>query len=144
MQPGLTYHIYTHANGSENLFRNDENFRYFLKRYKEFIPGVADTLAYCLMPNHLHLLVCVKDEKELAAFFKNKNLLKEVKDLSGLIGADKKDLTGLGRNNKDQQDLPYKISSATKRVYNLLRLYKTKTSEVFLPRSKDLRGLNKK
>jgi hypothetical protein len=36
MLPGRTYHLYTHANGSENLFRCDENFRYFLKRYKEF------------------------------------------------------------------------------------------------------------
>jgi hypothetical protein len=36
MLPGRTYHLYTHANGSENLFRSDENFRYFLKRYKEF------------------------------------------------------------------------------------------------------------
>jgi hypothetical protein len=36
MLPGRTYHLYTHANGSENLFRCDENFRYFLRRYKEF------------------------------------------------------------------------------------------------------------
>jgi len=34
--PGRTYHLYTHAIGSENLFRSDQNFRYFLKRYKEF------------------------------------------------------------------------------------------------------------
>ncbi|MCA6373339.1 MAG: hypothetical protein IM631_18390 [Cytophagales bacterium] len=36
MLPGRTYHLYTHANGSENLFLSDENFGYFLKRYKEF------------------------------------------------------------------------------------------------------------
>ena len=36
MSPGRTYHLYPHTNGSENLFRSDENFRYFLKRYKEF------------------------------------------------------------------------------------------------------------
>ena len=36
MLPGRTYHLYTHANGSENLFRSDESFRYFLGRYKEF------------------------------------------------------------------------------------------------------------
>ena len=36
MAPNRLYHLYTHANGSENLFRSDENFRYFLKRYKEF------------------------------------------------------------------------------------------------------------
>jgi REP element-mobilizing transposase RayT len=65
MEPSKTYHLYTHANGSENLFRSNENFRYFLKRYASFIPSVADTLAYCLMPNHLHLLVRIKSEQEI-------------------------------------------------------------------------------
>ena len=83
MEAGKTYHIYTHANGSENLFQTDENFRYFLKRYQEYIPPVADTLAWCLMPNHLHLLVQIKNEKDLA------------KDLTGLAGESKKDLSGL-------------------------------------------------
>lgn len=87
MEPGKTYHLYTHANGSENIFRNDENFRYFLKRYCEFIPNIAYTLAYCLMPNHLHLLVRMKDEKELIEYFKIKyptQNLTGLEDLSGL------------------------------------------------------------
>jgi putative transposase len=66
------YHIYTHANGNENLFRNDENYRYFLKRYQEFISPVATTYAWCLMPNHLHLLVKVKSEKEVHTIFSTK------------------------------------------------------------------------
>lgn len=65
MEPGKYYHVYTHANGSENLFREEENFRYFLQRYQDFIPPVANTLAYCLMPNHLHLLVQIKNENSL-------------------------------------------------------------------------------
>jgi hypothetical protein len=36
MAPKMLYHLYTHTNGSENLFRRDKNFRYFLKRYIEF------------------------------------------------------------------------------------------------------------
>ena len=43
MHPELTYHLYTHANGFENLFQSAENYRYFLKRYEHFIPAVADT-----------------------------------------------------------------------------------------------------
>lgn len=95
MESSKSYHLYTHANGSENLFRNAENYRYFLKRYEEFIPLVVDTLAYCLMPNHLHLLVRVKSETELKSFFKNK--VEKGKDLTGLPGADKQDLSGLDR-----------------------------------------------
>jgi REP element-mobilizing transposase RayT len=69
MEPSKTYHLYTHANGFENLFRTNENYRYFLERYQHFIPSIADTLAYCLMPNHLHFLVRIKGEKEIRAAY---------------------------------------------------------------------------
>lgn len=91
MQPGKYYHIYTHANGSENLFRTDENYRYFLKRYETFTAGLADTLVWCLMPNHLHMLVRVKSEAGLMEFFKNKL----AKDLTGLVDESKGDPSGL-------------------------------------------------
>jgi putative transposase len=57
MEPGQLYHIYSHANGSENFFRSTENYQYFLKQYQKHILHVADTLVYCLMPNHFHFLV---------------------------------------------------------------------------------------
>lgn len=91
MEPSKSYHVYTHANGFENLFRSEENYRYFLSRYAYFIPSVADTLAYCLMPNHLHLLVRIKNETELTNYFKTKN-----RDLTGLV-SESKDLSGLER-----------------------------------------------
>ena len=69
MQPGTQYHIYNHANGFENLFRSDENYRYFLRRYEHFITPVADTFVYCLMPNHIHFLVRIKTEAEIESTF---------------------------------------------------------------------------
>ncbi len=57
LEAGNTYHIWTHANGSENLFRSDENYRYFLEKYIHYISPVAKTYAYNLMPNHLHFLI---------------------------------------------------------------------------------------
>ncbi len=65
LQPSHYYHIYNHANGSENLFRTDENFRYFLHKYYYYIHPIADTCCYCLMPNHFHLLVQIKSVEEL-------------------------------------------------------------------------------
>lgn len=65
MDPNSYYHVYTHANGNENLFRSKENYRFFLKRYNHFISPIADTMAYCLMPNHLHLLIQIKSENSL-------------------------------------------------------------------------------
>lgn len=65
LEPERAYHIWTHANGSENLFRTDENYRYFLEKYTQHIYPIAKTYAYCLMPNHLHLMVEIRKEKAL-------------------------------------------------------------------------------
>lgn len=86
MEPGKYYHIYTHANGSENLFREEENYRYFLQRFESFIPPIAHTLAYCLMPNHLHLLVQIKNENALIESLKELKKKSRTSDLSGLDG----------------------------------------------------------
>lgn len=93
MEPGKYYHIYTHANGSENLFREEENYRYFLQRFGSFIPPVAHTLAYCLMPNHLHLLVQIKNESSLAEALKAIKEKKKSKDPTDLTGFE--NLSGL-------------------------------------------------
>jgi len=61
MQAETFYHIYNHANGNENLFRTEDNYFYFLKRYAFFLEPVADTYAYCLMPNHFHFLIRTKE-----------------------------------------------------------------------------------
>jgi hypothetical protein len=40
------------ANGEEDIFREEDNYRYFLEKYQKYIVPVADTLAYRLMTNH--------------------------------------------------------------------------------------------
>jgi len=66
MEPGQTYHIFNHANGSENIFREEENYRFFLHQYTKYLGEVVDTYAFCLMPNHFHLLVGVRRYLDLA------------------------------------------------------------------------------
>jgi REP element-mobilizing transposase RayT len=65
METGQSYHIYKHANGSENLFREEENYRFFLQQFQKHLLGVVDPYAYCLMPNHFHFLVRIKGSSEL-------------------------------------------------------------------------------
>ncbi len=84
--PGETYHVYNHANGDDNIFREEDNYRYFLEKYKKYISPVADTLAYCLMKNHFHLMVRIKEEESLINFFDVKNPdLTGFQNLSGLV-----------------------------------------------------------
>ena len=67
--PGGLYHVFNRANGSESLFRTNDNFRFFLHKYKAHISPVADTLAWCLLPNHYHFLVRVKSVGQLKEFY---------------------------------------------------------------------------
>lgn len=63
--PDCYYHIYNHANGSDNIFRQEENYYYFLEKYSQYIFPIADTFAYCLMPNHFHFFIRIKSLNQL-------------------------------------------------------------------------------
>lgn len=92
MQPHQTYHLYTHANGSENLFRHEGNYRYFLRRYEHFIPPVTNTLAWCLMPNHIHFLIRIKSEEEILKSYPQTSEVatRQQQDLGGLNPVEKR------------------------------------------------------
>ena len=64
-EPEKYYHVYNHGNGNENIFRNDDNYYYFLRKCHEHLSPILATYAYCLMPNHFHFLVRIKSEEEL-------------------------------------------------------------------------------
>lgn len=59
------YHIYNRANGNENLFREEKNYAFFLEKYSYHISSMAETFAWCLMPNHFHLMVRIRPEAAL-------------------------------------------------------------------------------
>jgi len=63
---GRFYHIYNRGINSCDIFRETENYQYFLKLYDEYISPIADTFAWVLMPNHFHFLVRIKEVGELA------------------------------------------------------------------------------
>jgi REP element-mobilizing transposase RayT len=54
------YHLYNRTNNEESLFRSDENYLFFLKKYRFYLDDYIDTIGYCLMPTHFHFLVRVK------------------------------------------------------------------------------------
>lgn len=63
MNEGTFYHIYNRGNNRENIFFEEENYHFFLQRYKDYLSDYVDTYAYCLMPNHFHFGIWVKVEE---------------------------------------------------------------------------------
>lgn len=51
------YHIYNQGNNRERIFFTEANYLFFLKKFRIHILPYCDILAYCLMPNHFHLMV---------------------------------------------------------------------------------------
>jgi len=89
LEPEKFYHIYNHAVSKENIFGNDGNYLFFLQKYMQYISPIADTFAYCLMPNHFHFALQIKTYKELSEFFytklKNKLNLNDLQKLKEII-----------------------------------------------------------
>lgn len=71
------YHIYNRGVEKRKIFQDDEDYRVFLSLLKRYLDsqvskdpsgreydrlyGRVELLAYCLMPNHFHLLIYVHD-----------------------------------------------------------------------------------
>ena len=69
-EPNCFYHIYNHAVGSDNLFKSENNYQYFLTKFKQYVLPVCKIYSYCLMPNHFHFLVQIRSEEEIINFYK--------------------------------------------------------------------------
>lgn len=63
------YHIFNHANGFDVLFKEEKNYHFFLEKYQKHINPIAETIAWCLMPNHFHVLVRIRSKEEIFSYF---------------------------------------------------------------------------
>lgn len=64
------YHVYNRTNNKEQLFLYEENCQYFLEKYRYYLGHLADTLCWCLLPNHFHFLVSIREDLEIASILK--------------------------------------------------------------------------
>lgn len=66
---GASYHIYNRGNRKEDIFLNEDDCLFYLKRLKQNLQKhQVKLLAYCLMPNHLHLLVKQESDSPISKF----------------------------------------------------------------------------
>lgn len=64
---GTIYHIYNRGNGSQDIFREDNDYRFYLNKLKENLKKHNVLLiCYVLMPNHIHLVV--RQETEIPIY----------------------------------------------------------------------------
>lgn len=56
---GDLYHVFNQGNNRQKIFFTRDNYLFFLTKIKLHILPHADILAWCLMPNHFHLMIYV-------------------------------------------------------------------------------------
>lgn len=64
IEQGHYYHIFNKGNNSQTVFFEDDNYVYFLMLLKRYLLDVSDVYCYCLLPNHFHILIRIKDEAD--------------------------------------------------------------------------------
>lgn len=68
---GFPYHLVQRGNNRQACFFEDENYWVFLRYMKEVLPRYGNSLhAYCLMTNHVHLLITPRDETSISSLMK--------------------------------------------------------------------------
>jgi len=56
--PGTFYHLYNRGNNKQNIFRDEADRKFYIKRLKAALEKSSfNLICYCLMPNHVHLVV---------------------------------------------------------------------------------------
>lgn len=54
---GEFYHIYNRGNNEQLIFFTDANYLFFIQKIRDQLLPVADIIAYCLIPNHFHIII---------------------------------------------------------------------------------------
>lgn len=59
--PNNVYHVYNQGNNQQQLFYADNDYKRFLELFSSYVLPYADVLAWCLIPNHYHFMLSVKE-----------------------------------------------------------------------------------
>ena len=58
---GNYYHVYNRSHSQKQMFLHHNNYIFFLQLLKKYLNRHLDFFAYCLLRNHFHLFVKVKE-----------------------------------------------------------------------------------
>lgn len=60
-EKGHIYHVYNQGNNRQKIFFRRENYIFFLQKMRVQLLPYADILAWCLMPNHFHWMLYIRE-----------------------------------------------------------------------------------
>jgi putative transposase len=68
---GICYHVINRSNGRVQIFHNEKEYQHFESLLLEGVEMVSmRVLAYCIMPNHWHLVLYPKQDTDMSEFMR--------------------------------------------------------------------------
>lgn len=68
---GKYYHLFNRGNNRENIFIENRNYSYFLDKVNYYLIPIANIFSYYLLPNHFHMVIQIKEGKNLPSEYQN-------------------------------------------------------------------------
>jgi putative transposase len=66
LKPNQIYHLYSRANSNHDLlFFAQYQYASFLKRFRKYLEKYVNVYAYCLMPNHFHFMIELREVEDI-------------------------------------------------------------------------------
>lgn len=75
LSPEGIFHIYNRGNNKQQIFFSEANYAFFISKLRKHISDKVEILAYCLMPNHFHLLIRTTAQFDQNSFTKAYRIL---------------------------------------------------------------------
>lgn len=70
--------MYNHGINKDDLFYNEDNYNFFLKKLKFYICPIAEIYSYSLLPNHFHLMVKIKSKEAIKLYYDEEHTKKGI------------------------------------------------------------------
>mgnify|MGYP000853109511 CR=1 FL=1 len=74
-ESGVVYHVFNRGNNQEDIFIEEKNYSFFLSLMKKYLLPATDIYAFCLLKNHFHLALRIKEDNLLTDKLKQKPYL---------------------------------------------------------------------
>src|SRR5204862_226559 len=65
-EEGEYYHVFNRSHSNLKIFHEEENYSYFLNLIKKHLLEYIDLYSYCLIPNHFHLFIKIKERSDVS------------------------------------------------------------------------------
>jgi putative transposase len=72
------FHIFNRGVNGEDIFKEEPNYSFFLKKLAHYVHPVAQVYAYALLKNHFHLLIRIRSFEEIALLYNEYSRIRNI------------------------------------------------------------------